>query len=483
MAELFKLVGTIAIDGTDVATQKINAVITAGTDLEKKLNGIGANADNSIGSNSGFGAASVWLGNTITELTKRATQLGKEFVLAGLKYNAAMEGYEVSFGTLLNGDIEKAKQLMADIQAFALDSPLSVSGVSDAALHLLNVGTDYEDVMPMLKMLGDLSLGDSIKMARLTNALSQVIGYGNLYGQEKQQFVNSGVPIWTLLEDYYKIAQGINPENLNLAQLQRAGNITTEDVLGALQLATMSSEEVFEKYGFSGERAVSFYNAMAAMLPTYTGQTQKAGEQTEITAGAIVKPYQDEATKSVLPAYTEAMGAVAKKLEGDETSKNVAESIGGFVTNMIKSFTDAVSGEFDVNAENENLTPFGKFMTGVYDWGDLWNSLRKKEVDPDASGGGGFRWGLPDGVDADGLGGNAGSLAGTLAALQGTLSSLPAQIEAAASNGVATGVSGITVTGTITTGNVMLNTGALVGQLTPKLNLTLGNAFNRASRG
>ena len=30
MAELFKLVGTIAIDGTDDATQKINAVITAG---------------------------------------------------------------------------------------------------------------------------------------------------------------------------------------------------------------------------------------------------------------------------------------------------------------------------------------------------------------------------------------------------------------------------------------------------------------------
>ena len=499
MAELFKLVGTIAIDATD-ATQKIEAVITAGEDLEKKLIGIGADADSSIGSKSGFAAASVWLGNTITELTRRAAQLGKEFVLSGLKYNAAMEGYEVSFGTLLNGDMEKAKKLMENIKAFALNSPLNVSGVADAALQLLNVGTAYENVIPMLKMLGNLSLGDEGKMGRLATVLSQVMGFGQLYGQEKQQFVNAGVPIYQLLEDYYKIVHGMNPAELNLDEMQKAGKITSEHVLGALQLATMSSEEVLKKYGFSGERTVSFYNAMAAMLPTYTGQTQKAEEQTEIAAGTMVKPYQDKATESVLPAYTKMMEALANKYESDEKNKNAANFLGDFVTGVLDSLTDALNGKYNLTTENEkNLTPFGKFLTGIYSFEDLYNEWRKKDVDPDAENdGSGKRFGNPteDGAfstrdDID-LGENSGSggggsgrlgLVGTLSNIQATMAALPAQIESAASAGVAEGVGNIAVTGTVTTGNVMLDTGVVVGQLAPRMNLVLGGMNAIGARG
>lgn len=552
MADLFTLVGTIAIDATD-ATQKIEATISAAEDLEGVLNGIGANAESSFGSKSAFGAASVWLGNTITELTNRAAQLGKEFVLSGLKYNAAMEGYEVTFGTLLNGDMEKAKKLMADIQAFALNSPLSASGVSAAALQLLNVGTAYEDVMPMLEMLGNLSLGDASKMDRLGTALSQVMGFGQLYGQEKQQFVNAGVPLYTLLEDYYKIVGGKSAGEINLGEMQRGGQITAEHVLGALQLATMSNEEVLAKYGFSGDRAVSFYNAMAAMLPTYTGQTQKAGEQTEITAGAVVAPFQEKATEDVLPAYTEMMAAAAEKFENDEGLKKGAKTIGDFFTGIFNSVSEALSGKYDVTPENaENLTPFGKFTTGIYGLEDLWNALRKKEVDTDADGGGGFRFGEPEDKEGN-LGGslkqlnenmhnlnmlfasasgvperkseetgrgilpwigdtlrdalsgggfdrgmganpyehvdnaaNTSAIVSALSGIQSAMAALPAQVEAGAAAGAAAGcaagVGSISVTGTVTTGTVMLNTGAIVGSLTPKLDLSLGGLYKRAAR-
>ena len=542
MADLFTLVGTIAIDATD-ATQKIEATISAAEGLEGVLNGIGTSAESSLGSSSAFGAASVWLGNTLTELTHRASQLGKEFVLAGLQYNAAMEGYEVSFGTLLNGDVQKAQKLMEDIKAFALDSPLSVSGVSSAALQLLNIGTAYEDVMPMLEMLGNLSLGDASKMDRLAIALSQTMGFGQLYGQEKQQFVNAGVPLYTLLEDYYKIVEGKNTAELDLGEMQKGGQITAEHVLGALQLATMSSEDVLAKYGFDGERAVSFYNAMAAMLPTYTGQTQKAGEQTEITAGALVEPYQDKATEDVLPAYTEFMGAMADKVANDEKNQNFADVVGDFFTGVFGSLTDAVTGKYDLTQENaDNLTPFGKLMTGVYDWGEFWGELWQKPdsgsgTDENGSGGGGLRWGDPEagnlggslkqlndnmhdlnmlfassdgmpiggfsnrgdvnmGDGTDGNDANVAALASaisslqasisSLASLESTLAGLPGQIEAAASAGTAAGaaagVGSISITGTVTTGTVMLSTGAIVGSLTPKLDLALGSMYRSAAR-
>lgn len=55
-----------------------------------------------------------------------------------------------------------------------------------------------------------------------------------------------------------------------------------------------------------------------------------------------------------------------------------------------------------------------------------------------------------------------------------SLSTLKADVTAAAKEGCMAGVGSISVTGNVSTGNVMLNTGGLVGLLAPKLNLRLG---------
>ena len=82
---------------------------------------------------------------------------------------------------------------------------------------------------------------------------------------------------------------------------------------------------------------------------------------------------------------------------------------------------------------------------------------------------------------------NTSAILGALSAIQGAMAALPAQVEAGASAGAAAGcaagVGSISVTGTITTGTVMLNTGAIVGSLTPKLDLSLGGLYKRAVRG
>ena len=78
---------------------------------------------------------------------------------------------------------------------------------------------------------------------------------------------------------------------------------------------------------------------------------------------------------------------------------------------------------------------------------------------------------------------DGGMMSEATAALQETtaaLAMLPSDFANAAREGFAAGVGGISVTGTITTGNVVLNTGALVGQLTPTLNLKLGTLQQHA---
>ena len=89
--------------------------------------------------------------------------------------------------------------------------------------------------------------------------------------------------------------------------------------------------------------------------------------------------------------------------------------------------------------------------------------------------------GLPD--FKSGIKGNDNSFAGLLAAaIQSGLATLPAEVRAAAAAGVAEGVGNITIEGNITTGNVVLDTGAVAGQIAPRVNLLLGGIPRLRSR-
>lgn len=58
-----------------------------------------------------------------------------------------------------------------------------------------------------------------------------------------------------------------------------------------------------------------------------------------------------------------------------------------------------------------------------------------------------------------------------------SLLALPEEIRTAAQEGITEGMSGITITGTVTTGNMMLDTGVLAGTLAPRINLILGRTM------
>ena len=70
-----------------------------------------------------------------------------------------------------------------------------------------------------------------------------------------------------------------------------------------------------------------------------------------------------------------------------------------------------------------------------------------------------------------------------LSAFQQLPDQIRTEVAAAAQEGVATGLSGVTITGHVTTGEVKLQEGALVGALAPKINLKLGMLNQRSGRG
>lgn len=81
------------------------------------------------------------------------------------------------------------------------------------------------------------------------------------------------------------------------------------------------------------------------------------------------------------------------------------------------------------------------------------------------------------------VGSTGGANAPLIAAMQSLVSQMRSEVSAGAQEGVANGLSGVTLTGTVTTGTVKLDTGAVVGELTPMFDMKLGAANALASRG
>lgn len=120
--------------------------------------------------------------------------------------------------------------------------------------------------------------------------------------------------------------------------------------------------------------------------------------------------------------------------------------------------------ESEIAAQKEQITAYEERLAALEQIVNRDSLLRKDKQSEQ---------GVADGE----ISGALSSLPEVTAALQTVaagLATLKADVTAAAKEGCAAGVGSITVTGSVSTGNVTLNTGAIVGSLAPKLNLKLG---------
>ncbi len=104
----------------------------------------------------------------------------------------AFEQASISFRVLL-GNEERAAKLVNDIQDLANVTPMTSSGLQENAKLLLNFNAVTEDeIIPTLRMLGDITGGDQVKMDSMTLAFAQCASAGRLMGQDLLQMVNAG---------------------------------------------------------------------------------------------------------------------------------------------------------------------------------------------------------------------------------------------------------------------------------------------------
>lgn len=149
-----------------------------------------------------------------------------EFGKAAIDARSKVEQLEISFSTLL-GSQEKANSLLAELKSYGTVTPYDTEGLAQAARLMLSYGMSANKVMPMLKILGDIAMGDKEKLQSLALAFSQMSASGKVYKQDLNQMVNAGFnPLQIIAEKTGKSIGELNDElsagKISVNQIEQA---------------------------------------------------------------------------------------------------------------------------------------------------------------------------------------------------------------------------------------------------------------------
>lgn len=267
------------------------------SDLDQKTKDMGKNLKTTLNS----------IGNAMTvgvsiPLTAIAT--------AGVKYNAELESYTANLTTLLGGNKKQAEELLNTLKETAKTTPYETSNLVKATQTMMSFGISAKDSQKYLSQIGDISMGNSEKLAGLTLAFSQVQSAGKLTGQDLLQMINQGFNPLNI------ISKETGESMASLKERMAQGGVSAQEVAHAFEIAT-------SKGGL-------FYKGMEKGAQTTEGKISTLKDSFKEATGSL--------TEALLPALTsivEALTKVADWFNGlSEEGKNTILIIGGIVASI-----------------------------------------------------------------------------------------------------------------------------------------------------
>lgn len=174
----------------------------------------------------------------------------------------------VSFEVML-GSQQKAADMLNQMNRYAADSPYSRLGVQEAAQTMLGFGVEQQKVIPSLKMLGDIAMGNSERFKGLALVFSQVAAAGKLQGQDLLQLISNG---YNPLNDISRLTGKSMSE---LKDEMSKGNISFDLMVQAMQAATSQGGK--------------FYGMVDRIAQTPFGRFGQLGDQFKDTMLSLYK--------------------------------------------------------------------------------------------------------------------------------------------------------------------------------------------------
>ncbi len=204
------------------------------------------------------------------------------FVRQIVNVRAEIQALEVSFRTLL-GSQQASAELMRQMKEFAAATPLQLGDLAKGAQTMLGFNLDPDEIMPMLKAIGDISMGDAQKFQALTLSFAQMQSVGKLMGQDLLQMINAGFSPLAVMAD--KTGKSIG----ELKEEMSAGAISADMVKQAFIDATSEGGQFFGMLSGQGD---TVKGALAQLSGAFTDMFNGIGEQSEGIIKGSVKSLQ-----------------------------------------------------------------------------------------------------------------------------------------------------------------------------------------------
>jgi len=224
-----------------------------------------------------------------------------------------------NFKTML-GSLDAAKRHVAELKKFAAATPLTFGDLSQASKTLLAFGANVDSVMPALKLLGDISLGNAEKFQSLSLAFAKVQSEGRLTGVTLKQMVIAG------FNPLQEIARTTGATMDELKDLMEKGALSFDLVKAAMESATGEGGRFHDAMLSASKTGAGLFSTMednwnAALTrlgEAFLGVTKDAMEKCIATLQRLMKDGSIDAwalkVKNACSAVVDAFKPVGKAL-------------------------------------------------------------------------------------------------------------------------------------------------------------------------
>lgn len=195
-----------AFDGFTPVTRAISASIK---DLDQKTAAINKRFSKSNTGLRDFGTTLRGIGGDLTGKVTAPIALAGA---AAVKFASDVETAKMQF-SVLTGSAEKGSKLFQDLYTFAAKTPFEMPGVTEAARVLLSAGYSIDQILPMMKNLGDVAAGTDGNLAGLAMVMMQIKANNRMSSQDMNQILGRGIK----LLDFFEKKTGMASEQIRKA--------------------------------------------------------------------------------------------------------------------------------------------------------------------------------------------------------------------------------------------------------------------------
>jgi tape measure domain-containing protein len=215
------------------------------------------------------------VGKTIVGVftVQQAAQFARQIV----SVRGEIESLEKSFEILAGK--EYGRRLFNDIKEFAVKTPMQMNDLAKGAQTLLSFNIAAEEVMPTLRALGDISMGDAQRFNSLTLAFAQMSSTGKLMGQDLLQMINAGFNPLSVISEQTGKSIGTLKEEM------AAGAISADMIKKAFMDATAEGGKF---HGMLETQSKGIQGSISNLEGAVQDMFNKIGEQSQgIITGSI----------------------------------------------------------------------------------------------------------------------------------------------------------------------------------------------------